>query len=183
MKAGVRILAIAAAPLKKRDTLLVGIVSRADMIEGILTTRVTVDGTDSTERIAKMLNSSRFNEQVRVIATNGIGLAGLNIIDVQKLEKQTGTKAISVTRRKPHPKELVKALRLYSKQKGQDVKQRIKLVDSVTKMNEYKAEGFYVQTGMTKADALLFLANASKLLRLAHLLASGISSGESKGRL
>lgn len=183
MKAGVRILAVAAAPIKKRDTMLIGVVSRADTVEGILTTRVAVDGTDSTERIAEMLNGSRFKEQVRLIATNGIGLAGLNVLDMRRLEKLTGTKVLSVTRRKPHPAQLIKALRAFSRIEKKDVTVRITIVKGVTAVNNFRASGFYLQTTMAKADAGKFALKSVSLLRLAHLIASGIATGESSGRI
>ncbi len=44
--------------------------------------------------------------------------------------------------------------------------------------------GFYVQhVGIGKKDAASFLETSIKLLRLAHLIASGVSGGESSGRV
>ncbi|MCL5429905.1 MAG: DUF99 family protein [Candidatus Marsarchaeota archaeon] len=183
MKKGVRILAIACAPLKDGDTLLVGVVSRADMIEGILSTRVKVDGTDSTEKISRMLNKSRFREQVRLIAMNGIGIAGLNIVDVKSLERRTDAKVLSVTRRRPHPRKLIDALKAFADMERESVSARMEMINQVKKLNEFRTVGFYAQTTLERNDAEKFVTESVKLVRLAHLIASGVTSGESKGRI
>lgn len=178
-----RILAIAVAPLKTKNTLLVGVVSKNKEIEGIVSTKVAVDGTDSTEKLIRLFKGTRFKEQVRLITMNGIGVAGLNVLDIWKVEKETGARVLSVTRKKPHPNELVKALKLYSKQEHADVKERIAIVNRVKKLKEYQANGFYCQATLPKSEAAKFVAEAVRLQRLAHLIASGVTRGESKGRI
>ncbi|MFI5412945.1 MAG: DUF99 family protein [Candidatus Micrarchaeales archaeon] len=183
MKEGIRILAIACSPLKRKKTLLVGLVSRKDYIEGLISTYVTVDGIDSTNKIAKMLKESKFNDQVRLVVMNGIGIAGLNVLDVKKFEKLTSTKVLSITRRKPRPDELIKALKVFSSMTKTDVKERIMLVEKLNELNTFGIQEFYLQTSLSKADSKKFVLKAFELVRLAHLIASGIESGESKGRI
>ena len=183
MKTGVRILALACAPLKKRDTLLVGIIAKDNIIEGIVSSKVQVNGTDATKRIIALINKTRFGEQVRLVAVNGIGIAGLNVLDVGELRKRTKTELISVTRGKPHPEELVTALRSFSKRSGEKVGERIELVSGVRKLNEFRLKGFYLQTSLEKADAARFVERSFHFLRMAHIIASGVTSGESRGRI
>ncbi len=183
MKEGIGIMAVSCAPLEEKKTRLVGVVSRKGYIEGFLSAHVTVDGTDSAGVIAKMLNDSRFRDQVRLIVVNGIGVAGLNILDVGRIEKETKTKVLSITKGKPHPNELIKALETYSKLEKVNVKNRIQLVRNLKNLNGFKLEGFYSQTSLNKTDAKRFVQDAFELLRIAHLIASGISKGESRGRI
>jgi uncharacterized protein len=183
MKEGVRIMAVSCAPLDREKTRVVGVISRKGYIEGILSAYVTVDGTDSAVVIAKMLKNSRFWDQVRLIAVNGIGVAGLNILDVEGVERATHTKVLSITRGKPHPAELINALKTYSKLGGADVSNRVKLVEKMKDLNEFRLEGLYSQTSLDRADAKRFARDAFELLRVAHLIASGVSKGESKGRI
>ena len=183
MKSGVRILALACAPLKGRDTLLVGIVAKNSIIEGIVSTSVQVDGTDSTKKIISLINGTRFGEQIRLVAVNGLGIAGLNILDVEKVQKKTGVKILSVTRNKPHPSELITALKTFSKLEKKDVSERLLLVGKIKELNEFKEHGFYLQTSLSKADAGKFVKQAFYFVRLAHLIASGVATGESKGRI
>lgn len=183
MKKGVRILAISTGPTKGKRTLLLGIVSRDGIIEGVLSSEIAVDSTDSTYKIASMIKKSRFKEQIRLIVLNGMGLAGLNIVDARRLQKLTNTKIISITRKKPHPNELIKALRAFSRDTEADVKERIGLVADLENFNVFRIHGFYTQTMLGKEDAGKFILDGVKLLRLAHLIASGVSEGESKGRI
>lgn len=184
MKTGVRILALACAPLKGRLTLLVGIVAKDSIIEGVVSSRVRVNGADATKKIIGLVNKTRFKGQVRLVAVNGIGIAGLNVLDAEELRKRTKTELISVTRGKPHPEELITALRSFSKRTGEKVDDRIALVkDDVKKLSEFKLHGFYLQTSLEKSDAGKFTEQAFHFLRLAHLIASGVAAGESRGRL
>ncbi len=183
MKTGVRILALACAPLRKRDTLLVGVIAKGSVIEGVVSSKVQVNGTDATKRIIALVNKTRFREQVRLIAVNGIGVAGLNVLDIEEIRKKTKTELISVTRRKPHPEELVTALRSFSKRSGEEVGERIELVSRVRKLSGFRLKGFYLQTSLEKADASKFVERSFHFLRLAHMVASGVTGGESKGRI
>jgi uncharacterized protein len=183
MKEGVRVLAVACAPTEKKRTLLVGVISRKGYVEGVVSTSVAVDGTDSTERIARLINGSRFREQIRILLLNGLGVAGLNILDVEKFEKISSAKVLSITRKRPHPTLLIKALRAFSKQEKKDVNERLELVKRISKLKCHKADGFYLQTTLDKESALRFAGNAFEQVRLAHLIARGIASGESVGRI
>jgi endonuclease V-like protein UPF0215 family len=184
MKSGVRILALATAPIQhRRTTLLIGIVGRDGIVEGVLSSRVSVDGTDATSKIIRMLRNTRFGEQIRVIATNGIALAGLNLIDTVKLENHTGTKFLSLTRTKPHPAKLAAALKHHSKIKGVGVEERMILLDRFRKMDQNRSSGFYVQSSLDDVGVRNIITSAVKLLRLAHIIARGVSTGESKGRI
>ncbi|MCW6160345.1 MAG: DUF99 family protein [Candidatus Micrarchaeales archaeon] len=183
MKTGIRILAVACAPLKKKDTLLVGIIAKDSVIEGVVSSKVQVNGTDATKKIIALVNKTRFKDQVRLVAVNGIGLAGLNVLDVDELRKRTKAELISVTRGKPHPSELITALRSFSKRSGEKVGERIELVNLARNLSEFRLKGFYLQTTLEKADAGKFVERSFHFLRLAHLIASGVTSGESKGRI
>lgn len=183
MKKGVRLLVAVSGPLKGKSTLALGIVSRTGIIEGVVSTKVRADGTDSTGKLIELFSSTRFKEQVKLIVINGIGFAGLNILDVQALKKKTGAEVISVTRKKPHPSELIKALKAFLKQEKWDVSSRLDLVKKIGELKEYQHDGYYVQTTLEKGESAKFVSEAVRLLRLAHLIASGVVLGESKGRV
>lgn len=183
MKSGVRILGVACAPAEKKKTLLIGIVSRRGYIEGVLSSIVSVDGTDSTKTIAQMLNNSKFRDQVRLVVLNGVGVAGLNILDIWKFEKITKTKVLSITRNRPRPALLIKALKAFSKAENKDVGERIALVEKLKVIETIKAKGFYAQTLLKKEDAVKFIPEAYEIIRISHLVARGVGSGESKGRI
>ena len=176
-------LAVACSPLGEKSTLAIGVVARLGVIEGIVSTKVAVDGTDAAEKIIELVNGTRFKEQIRLITVNGIGFAGLNVLDINELEKRTETRLLSITRTRPHPNELINALKRLSRETRADVKHRIRLVQGLKRINMFKTDGFYAQTTMPKGEASKFVKNAYGVLRLAHMIASGVSKGESKGRM
>ncbi|MCL5433816.1 MAG: DUF99 family protein [Candidatus Marsarchaeota archaeon] len=183
MKEGVRILSISCAPLEGKKTMLLGIVSRDGIIEGAISTKVTVDGIDSTNKIIKFVKKSKFKDQIKIIAVNGIGIAGLNIINVYALEDALNVKVLSITRNKPRPSKLIKALIAFSRAEKVDVKERIKIVKKISKINIIKLDRFYAQTYFEKKEAEKFYKEAFNMLRIAHIMLTAIAKGESKGRL
>lgn len=184
MKSGVRILAIDDSPFTRKDkkSLLVGVVGRADVIEGVLSFNVAVDGTDSTQKIIKAAESSRFRDQVRVLALNGNTVAGMNVIDIVGLSKKLKMPVLAITRKKPHASMLKKSLRLA---KPSGYSDKIRVLDATASSAELvKADGMYIQvTGARPNEIIKYVGQCIRLLRLAHIIASGIARGESQGRL
>jgi hypothetical protein len=183
MKSGIRIMSIGTGPAGIGKTILIGIISRNGTIEGAVSTKITVDDIDSTEKVIALLKKSRFSDQVRLIVMNGIGLAGLNIVDIYRVAAETECGVLSITRKKPHPNQLVNALRALARDTGTDTKQRIALVNKIKMANMFRSSAFYAQTTMKKEDAAKFIPQAVEQLRLVHIIARGISTGESKGRI
>ena len=188
MKGGVRIAAITTGPIGRgsgrrsgKSTLLVCVVGTLNGIEGILSTSVTVDGGDATEKIARMINGSRFRDQVRVLAFNGIALAGLNIIDADRLERRMTAKTLIITRHRPRPSLLMKALAALGRDTGAGIGGRAALLRAQGK--SARIDGFYVQSHLDSTGTRRILKTAVELLRMSHLISSGVSRGESRGRM
>ncbi len=182
-KYGIRIAAVASAPinLNYERTLIVCPIVRSSILEGMLSSYVYANGADSTTRIISMLKHSRFLSQVRLAAFNGIAIAGLNVIDVYKLHRELGIDFAIITRKKPRKQLLVEALEKYAASNGVNVAQRIEVIERVAREPMARLNGFYVQSNI-KMNSKLFDASINAL-RIAHIVARGISTGESKGRL
>lgn len=184
MKSGVRFVAIATSPIQnKRRTMMIGIVAREHYIEGILSNSVEVNGKDATARIIRMIATSRFREQIKIVVLNGIALAGLNVVDTEELEKSLKIKYIVFTRKKPSPKKLIHALDQFGKKNKIDVKDRISIIKSHAKIKPVAVDNFHLQSTLDKTDIKNFADKAYEALRIAHLIASGVDRGESKGRV
>jgi len=65
------------------------------------------------------------------------------------------------------------------------VEEKIKLLRKINKASlSSHSNGFYIQyIGIARKELSTFVNTAYQMLRLAHLVASGIVKGESKGRL
>ncbi|MEM3364029.1 MAG: DUF99 family protein [Candidatus Micrarchaeia archaeon] len=101
MKTGIRIIGIDDAPFRRgdRETVLVAIVMRYGKVEDALVTRVTVDGDDSTDQIIKLLKK-KYGNQGKVVFVHSITLAGLNVVDIDKISKELNCGVVCITDRK-----------------------------------------------------------------------------------
>ncbi len=184
MKSGIRILAIDDSKFKhgERNVLVIGVVRRLGVIEGVLSCRVEADGKDATEKIIRMVSSTRFLEQVKLITINGTTVAGMNLVDITKIHSRFKLPVMAVTRNKPHPEMLKKSI-ISLKKKG--YAEKAATIDRISKIAKLdRLGGFYAQCiGIEKETASKYIENVSEALRLAHMIASGVVRGESKGRL
>ncbi|MEM3030576.1 MAG: DUF99 family protein [Candidatus Micrarchaeia archaeon] len=180
MKRGARVLAIDDAPFTRgeKEVLVVGVVWRSGVVEGVLATRVRRDGSDATAKLAALANNSRFKEGLRLILLHSITLAGFNIVDIKKLAAATGVPVLTLVRRKPDTANVKTALR-----KFRDFKRRWALIERAGGI--HRIGRFYCQfAGVGEREAKEALRQAgAEGLRLAHLIASGVTRGESRGRI
>jgi endonuclease V-like protein UPF0215 family len=167
-------------PHTRGRVLLVGVLSRLDnRIEGVLSSSVQIDGTDATKAIEKMLCSSRFKEQAAFLLLSGVNFAGFNMVDAMALNKRLGIPVLIVFRKRPEIGAFKAALKKFS-----DANMRLKMLENAGKI--FSAEKFFFQAvGMKKSQARQLVkklcrhSNLPEPLRLAHIVASGISLGES----
>jgi endonuclease V-like protein UPF0215 family len=161
---------------------VVGVVFRGGYwFDGIMHTKIGVDGFDATDRVASMIIRSPHYKQLRVIMLNGITFAGFNIVDVKALNVATKLPVITVTRRKPDLAEIRQALQNlpYSEERWKTILNAGEPIEVSTRNMTAKV---YIQTiGVSKEDAQKILrltstrSNIPEALRVAHLIASGIS--------
>ena len=185
VKKEIRVIGIDDAPFDKFNdskVLVVGVVMRGgSWVDGILSTKVLVDGNDSTKKITDMINKSKFKPQLQCIFLDGIAVAGFNVIDVKELSKKTKLPVIVVIRRMPDIKTIKETLIKINQ------KQKIKLIEKAGEV--IKLDNIFVQINginLEQARKILKIVCTRSLipepLRLAHLIASGVTVGESKGR-
>ena len=181
LKEGIRILALAGAPFRSESAneLIIGVIGRKGVVEGAVSFHVEVDGLDSASSLIKTIKVSRFRSQIKLIALAGVTFAGMNIINIEEVEKKLGIPVLAVTRRKPHKGLMRNALK-YSKHR----EEKLKLFSRLCSVLEIKREsGYYLQYTSGRGEVKGFTAEAAELLRLSHIIASSLGSGESKGRI
>jgi len=175
-------------PHSKSQVHVVGIVFRGGYwLEGAMSTLITIDGFDATGNIAEMIKNSPHYRQLRVVMLNGITFAGFNVVDIKELNAQTGLPVIAVTNKKPNLKEVRAALEHLpeSKKRWNAVLNAGELLSITTRDGKRK---IYVETaGISRSVAIEVLrltSTRSKIpepLRVAHLVASGISLNTAQG--
>lgn len=149
-------------------------------LDGVMHTKVRVDGFDATEKITLMITRSSHYKQLRVIMLDGITFAGFNIVDIKRLNESTFLPVIAITREKPDFKKIHEALKILPK-----TEERWQAVLNAGEVYEIsigkKGEKLYMQTaGIRREDAekiIRLTATRSYMpeaLRIAHLIASGL---------
>ena len=108
IKDEIRILGIDDSPFSFRDdsVLLVGCIFRGGKwLDGVLSTRVEVDGLDATEKIIDMVKNCKFKD-LRVIMLDGLGFGGFNLVDIKKIFRETKLPVIVIIRQMPDFREI-----------------------------------------------------------------------------
>ena len=142
------------------------------------------DGVNATRTLIRLVTGSRFSGHVQVVLLQGIALAGFNVIDLQGLHNAVGLPVIAVARKQPDFNGIRDALL----KRVPGGARKWSLIQRLGPM-ERAGEVFVQRTGISleSVDQLIRrLAVNSTLpepLRTAHLIAGGITLGESKHRV
>ena len=167
---------------QKEAVAVAGIVCSLTRFEGMLWGQIQADGFDSTEQLTQMLLSSKFHPQVHLVLLDGIGMGGLNLIDLPLLAHKLQLPCVAVMRKFPKLQKMKDAIfRLPNAAK------RIELLDQAGEI--YNHPPFYFQVyGLSPEithrilERLTDRGNVPEALRLAHLIGSAVIKGESGKR-
>lgn len=174
----IRAIGIDDSPFKKGDNhcFIIGVIYRPEIVEGVLSTKIKIDGNDATDKIIEMIKRSRFSDEIKVIFLNSITFGGLNIVDINKISKSLNAPVVCITRKKP----TLKLKKLVEKLKKETMNvppffevNRVYVQctgDSIKKIKEY-------------INLFTNIGNVPEPLRLAHIIASGVFTGQSRGRI
>jgi uncharacterized protein len=189
IKREIRILGIDDSALLNEKVMIVGVVFRGgDWMDGVLRSDITKDGLDATDVICSMIRKSRHYCQIRVVMLDGITYGGFNVVDIERLYRETGIPVIVVMRSRPDFQKIRSALEYFS-----DGEERWIIIERAGKIEEITGEKergpVYIQKkgiGLVSAEKIIRLtsirSNIPEPLRIAHLIATGIILGESRGK-
>lgn len=117
---------------------------------------------------------------------DGITFAGFNIVDIEKLFNKTKIPVIVIIKKFPNRNKIKEALKKHFK----DWKERWKKVLNAGKIYKVENLDLYIQIkGLKLKDAIKIVKLSIKYgitpepIRVAHLIASGIEKGESRGKV
>ncbi len=172
---------------KQKDTLVVGAIYRGGShLDGLISTKIKVDGLDSTEKLTECIKKSKHYDQLRIIMLNGITLGGFNIVDINKLFSDTELPVISIVRQNPNLTLIQKALENF-----QDSRIRLDLIKKAGRINRLEIQNnitqgilHYQMAGIENeiAEKIIKLTSTRSIvpepLRAADLICSGLKYGE-----
>jgi len=188
IKQEIRILGIDDAPFTPRtsgEVMLIGTVFRGGTwLDGVLRTQIIIDGSDATDKIVKMVCSSRNKDQLGVIMLDGITFGGFNIVNIKKIFEKTEIPVIVVMRKFPHFDKIQTALKRFKDWEKRW--NRVLIAGEVHKVEN--EETIFIQTyGISLDDAKEIIKISTtrsaipEPVRAAHIIAAGVETGESKG--
>jgi len=165
-------------------TPIVGVVMEgADLVEGVAMTSFPIDGAGVTDFLAEWIQGLRFRPGLQGIALGGITIAGLAVIDVERLSEALQLPVLVLNRKDPRNHRLAGALG------SAGLADRLEVVDR-TPSSLALHGGLYLACAGTTPDEAIALIDATRRkgempepLRLAHLIASAVVRGESRGRV
>jgi endonuclease V-like protein UPF0215 family len=187
IKPEIRILGIDDSALFNEKVMIVGAVFRGgNWIDGVLRSEITKDGLDATEVICRMIKKSKHYGQIRTVILDGITYGGFNVVDIQMLYRETGIPVVVVMRSYPDFEKIKSALKYFS-----DGDERLMIIKRAGKIERISREKspIYIQRagiGIETVKKIIRLtsirSNIPEPLRVAHLIATGIVLGESRGK-
>ena len=164
------------------DVTVIGTVYSGTQLEGVLSSRVRKDGANATGTLTRLIATSKFHAQLQLVMLQGIALAGFNVVDVRRLSDALEVPVLVIARRKPKLDGIRAAL-----ERLPGGRRKWRLIESLGEMEA--CAGVHVQrVGITRQDASQVIERTTvqghipEPLRAAHLIAGGITTGQSRGR-
>jgi endonuclease V-like protein UPF0215 family len=154
-------------------------------VEGVMVSEVTVDGSDADHAIKDLLSDSRYREQIRLVMIDGVAFGGFNVIDIDELSRSVGVPFCTVTRDRPD----LLSMRAALQKNFADWDRRFEIVErhALNEVRTGQGSVFISISGIPLEDAEELLRGSTlqgavpEPLRLAHLIATAMVKGESKG--
>ena len=165
------------------DVRVVGAVCSRTRLDGVLSGRVRRDGVNATDALIALVAGGKFREHVRAVLLQGIALAGFNVVDIRRLSAELDVPVLVAVRRQPRMHLVRQAL--FERTPGGA--RKWKLIEQAGAL-EPLGPMWIQRVGLERHEAAALLkattltGNLPEPLRLAHLIAGGVTTGQSRGR-
>ncbi len=162
---------------------VVGAVFARDRLDGVLVGCVRRDGANATRELVRLVAACKYADHLQLVMLQGVALAGFNVVDVRELSQRLGLPALVVARRQPDRRAIQAAL-LKHVPSGH---RKWRLIEQLGPMEPLR-HVFVQRVGLSREEAHSVLdrfaicGHIPEPLRVAHLIAGGIGTGQSRGR-
>jgi hypothetical protein len=161
---------------------LAGVVCAGTRFEGLVWGCVRQDGWDATDAVVRLLAAGKFLPQLHAVLLDGVAFGGLNVVDLEALASRLARPCIAVMRRAPDLAAVARAVRRLPRPE-----RRLDLLRRAGPVHRQGGFVFQVRGAEPEptARALARLTDRGAVpeaLRLAHLVASAVRTGESGHR-
>ncbi len=189
MKKQIRILGIDDAPFTftEKYATVIGVVMRGgEYLECVLRNQITVDGSDATFVCKEIIETTRHRKQLKAMMLDGVALGGFNIVDIEELYSLTNLPILTITRDEPDFEKIKSALKknFNNWEERYTILKKGKLHKIKTLHNPIyvKCSGISIEEAKEIITLSTIRGVIPEPIRIAHLIASGITRGESYGK-
>lgn len=166
---------------------IIGVIMRGNgYLEGVIKSQVKVDGNDATNVCKSIINQTRHKKQLKAILLDGVALGGFNVVDIEEIYNDTCIPIITVTRDKPDFRKIKAALIKNFKdwEKRFEIMKKGKMHRVQTSHNPIfvKCVGLSINEAKEIIKLSTIRGVVPEPIRVAHLIASGVTRGESYGK-
>lgn len=187
-KPGARLIGFDDGPFTFEDetTSLAGVMTRGGgYVEAVMAGQVTVDGTDATRAMVGLLEGAGLLETAQAVVVNGGALGGFNVVDLEALHDRLGLPVAAVIRDLPDHEAVEAALAGHF----EDAEDRLAVLTAQALEPVDLGQGtVHVRRVGGTLEALAGLLRVNTVrgrrpepLRIAHLVATAIAEGRSRG--
>lgn len=187
MSARPHLLGIDDGPFEKRQSdrvPIVGVLMEGpDRVESVVLTRFPVDGEGVNAFLEKWISGLRLRPTLQGLVLGGITIAGLAVVDIAALSRALELPVLAVTRHDPARHRLHDAL------SAAGLAERLAIIERTAPAFRAEPGLWLAHAGIDReAACAMLLATRGKAkfpepLRVAHLIARALVSGESRGRV
>lgn len=169
-------------PARRGDVAIAGVVCAGTRFEGLVWGRVRRDGWNATDALVGLLAGGKFLPQLHLVLLDGIAFGGFNVVDLAALSGALRRPCVAVMRRPPDLAAVERAVRNLPRPE-----RRLELLRRAGPVHAGGAFTFQVCGAEPEATAralarLTDRGAVPEALRLAHLVAGAVRTGESGKR-
>ena len=166
---------------------VIGVVMRGgEYLECVLKSQIIVDGSDATYVCNEMIKNTRHRKQLKAMMLDGISLGGFNVVDIDEVYSVTNLPVITITRDEPDFEKIKKALQKnfgdWKERLNLIKKGKLHMVKTLHNPIHVKCVGISIEETKEIIKLSTIRGAIPEPIRVAHLIASGVTRGESYGK-
>ncbi len=167
---------------RRGDVAIAGVVCAGTRFEGLVWGRVRRDGWNATAELVRLLAGGKFLPQLHLVLLDGIAFGGFNVVDLPALAAALARPCVAVMRRPPDLDAVERAIgRLPRPARRLEVLRRAGPVHRAGSLVFQVCGAGPEETGRALAR-LTDRGAVPEPLRLAHMVAGAVATGQSGNR-
>ncbi len=161
---------------------IVGTVYAGLRFDGVLVGEIEKDGSDAAQKLGDLIAGSRFAEHVRLVMLQGIAFGGFNVVDAFALHRRLGVPVLAVSRKPPDMAAIKNAL-INRVDNGAEKWQIIEQLGTMEPVGNVYVQrvGITLEQAAAAVKRFSIHGNIPEPLRTAHLIATALECGQSRG--